>query len=872
MNDFADTAVIIQFLDLVITIDTAAAHLAGALGKPVWTLLPFSPDWRWMRDRPDSPWYPTMRLFRQSQPGDWTGVFVEMEAVLRFTLAQRYQAGPDNEGKLQHREQALALNPNYNVNDVKAYIQLGLVLGQQRKLTEALGYFRQAIALAPNSVYGHFCLGTALLLSGDLQQGFAEHEWRWQFPGFARPIYHFSPAPLWDGSPFPGQTILLYSESGLGDAIQFIRYAPLVKQLGDKVIVACSPALKRLFSTIPEIEDFIEDPPSSMPEHHLRARIMSLPYLLGTTTEEKIPAQVPYLHAREENEAIKSLLPQTSDKLKVGIVCAPRPQALDYASRGCDIQYFIQLLSLPDITLYSLQKGVSQPPQANAKNLIFLGDKLNDLADTAAIIQELDLVITVDTSVAHLAGALAKPVWTLLAYSHDWRWMLDREDSPWYPTMRLFRQSQPGDWTGVFVEVKAALVSFIASRELDVPGRTALNPNHNVDERELTNRALVAYKEGRLTAAAQLCQEIIRQAPENTEALNLMGAIAHGNGKLEESADYFSQVLQLQPDHVEAHSHLGVVFREQGKLTEASGHFQQALALEPNQPKNHIGLGIVLYEQGKLDAAITHYQQALALQAHIPLVYKNLAIALQTQGKLELSLTYIRQAIALQPDYVEAYHNLGNILNLMGKLEEAVDAYQQALVLKPDYPEAHNNLAYTLKKLGKFSEALGHFQQALGQCPDDALVHNNLGMLLLLLGEMKQGFAECEWRWQCGTYAQEKKSIYAFKQPLWDGSLLEGRTILLYCEQGMGDAIQFIRYVPLVEQRGGKVIVECLKPLLRLFSTVPGLDRLVEKGTPRPEFDVQASLMTLPHILGTTLDTIPAQIPYLRSDSPSEAL
>jgi len=740
------------------------------------------------------------------------------------------------EGAIGYYRQALSLKPN----SPELLSKIGSTLVEQNKIDEAIDHHRQALTLDPNHIYGHWGLAMALLITGDLQQGFAEHEWRWQMPLVAQHTpYHSLPYPLWDGTPLAGQTILLYEEQGLGDSIQFIRYAPLVKQQGGKVIVACSQALKRLFSTIPEIDRIIVngDPP---PEIHFRAPLMSLPYLLGTTIES-IPARIPYLYPKEA-ESAKSTTPETStsDKLKVGIVWASKPNHLTFSKRSCDLDSFLQLLTLPDITLYSLQKNFPQPPELqNNKNIIFLGDKLNDFADTAAIIQELDLIITVDTSVAHLAGALAKPVWTLLAFSPNWRWMLDREDSPWYPTMRLFRQSQPGDWTGVFVEVKAALASSISRAvrgpisqlsqsesvaeypvpQSDIegghrPGQAlARNPNHNVDERSLTNRALVAYKEGRLTAAAQLCQEIIRHFPENTEALNLMGAIA------------------------QAHSHKGIGLGQQGKRAEAIEQFQQAIALEPKQARHHIGLAIVLQEQGLIDEAITHYQQALAQQARIPLIYNNLAIAQEKQGKIDLALSNIKQAIALQPNYIEAHFNHGNILSNIGQTAEAIQAYQQAIHHKPDYPEPHITL----------------------------------GRLLLQQGKLKQGFAEFEWRWQIEPFAHEK-AYYPVHRPQWDGTPLKGRTILLYCEQGLGGAIQFIRYVPLIQQQNGRILVECRKPLLRLFSTVPAIAQLIERGTPRPHFHLQASLMSLPHIFGTTLDTIPAQTPYLQSQPPSAAL
>ena len=397
--------------------------------------------------------------------------------------------------------------------------------------------------------------------------------------------------------------------------------------------------------------------------------------------------------------------------------------------------------------------------QLGRDNLINLDAELQDFADTAGAIAQLDLVITVDTAVAHLAGALGKQVWVLLPFVPDWRWMLDREDTPWYPTMRLFRQSQTKDWSKVFMAVREVLELWKSQQSHSA----AVEILTDLEEQELTNRALLAYEEGNLTAAAQLCREIISAKPENSEALHLLGAIAHINGNVDESVDYFRQVLQLQPDYVEAHCNLGLVFRQAGKLTEAIGHYQQALALKPEDPGIHRSLGQGMIERGQIAEAIGHY----------------------------------RQAIWLKPDYAEA--------------------------------------------------------------------HYHLGMALLLSGDLKNGFAEYEWRWQWSEFAQQNS--LSIDRPLWDGSTLAGRTIFLHAEQGYGDSIQFIRYVSAVQEGGGKAIVACPLELKRLFATISGIEQVLTTGDALPAFDCYAPLMSLPHILCTTLDTIPNQVPYLHPEA-----
>ncbi|MBC6473598.1 MAG: glycosyltransferase family protein [Hormoscilla sp. GM102CHS1] len=390
-------------------------------------------------------------------------------------------------------QKAIALKPDL------AYSNLGLALREQLKLQEAIGYYRHAIALNPDAVMAHINLGMCLLLLQDFQQGFVEYEWRWRMePQTPEERYGCATLrdggkPPWDGSPLAGKTILLRTEQGNGDAIQFVRYAPLVAQRGaGKVILETYRALRRLLTTAPGVQEVVvkREP---LPAFDLQVPLMSLPRILNTTIET-IPARIPYLYA-EEKEAVKySELLRTArfqrrppcrspagnemggrsrkrarhpdGIVKVGIVWSPNDRASK--KRFCPVSLFLELSQIPGVSLYSLQK--EHTDILNGAPIQDLRELLNDFADTAAVISQLDLVISVDTSVAHLAGALGKPVWVLLPFSPDWRWLLDRSDSPWYPTMRLFRQAKLGDWPSVFAQVKAALTAHPAHPGSPVPG------------------------------------------------------------------------------------------------------------------------------------------------------------------------------------------------------------------------------------------------------------------------------------------------------------------------------------------------------------------------------------------------------------------
>ena len=925
LEDFADTAAIIEQLDLVITVDTSVAHLAGAMDKLVWVLLPFAPDWRWMLAREDSPWYPTMWLFRQSQPGDWSDVFVAVrEALLKVRSPDRSQLKKMLDDAVNHHKagrlspaeqryrQILLTQPNHanvihwlgtiayqtnrleraiahywkaislNSSHAEAHNNLGIALQAQGKIDDAIScyqraislnpnypeyhynlgtarqqhlnldgaiaQYKQALELAPNYTAAHKNLGIALLLSGDLKNGFIEYEWRWKCPEFVRQHSRFSfSVPRWNGEYLQGRTILLYAEQGLGDAIQFTRYAPLVKQRGGNVIVQCQPTLAELFATIPGIDRVIPRG-KTLPDFQVCAPLMSLPHILGTTLET-IPAQIPYLgndrkqdlpilnaarHHADGNRDTRTnihldnpcIRVQNPCRAKVGIVWKCNADNSTARQRSCSLADFLQLLDIPGIVFYSLQKGKKVEQQSRGSSyLMSLGENLETFSDTAAVISQLDLVITVDTAVAHLAGAMGKLVWVLLPFAPDWRWMLEREDSPWYPTMRLFRQSKADDWLEVFQRLKAELKQLTTVNN----SRASSTPSPSKERvEELLQRAVEYQQTGKLTEARELLHECLTHQPDNTDALYLLGAIAYSQNQLEEAIAHLQRLLTLKPNSADSHNNLAVALQQQGKLEEASIYYQQAIALNPNSAEYHYNLAIVLQMQGNLERAIERYQQA----------------------------------IALNPNYIKARHNLGSTFKELGDLDSAIECYQQVISLQPDFGESYNNLGTILREKGDLKSALDYYQKAVELQPDNANTRRNFAMALLLAGDLKQGFAEYEWRWKCEEFF-DRHSHCHFSEPLWDGSGLQGRTILLYTEQGFGDALQFIRYVPLVAEKGGKVIVQCPPKLMRLFATVSGIDQLVTKELALPEFQVRAPLMSLPHILGTTLETIPSQIPYL---------
>jgi tetratricopeptide (TPR) repeat protein len=648
-EDFADTAGLIENLDLLITVDTAVAHLAGAMGKPVWIMNRYASCWRWLQKQPDSCWYPTLRLFRQSSYGDWSQVVAEVctaaewfaansappsrsvalkaegvgnllnaalkahhQAQLREAIAgYRLVLGVDN---LQadalhflgvaltqsgsHREalaplsMALRLQPNngavhchygnvlaslarfdealasydqaislderladahYNrgitlsalgrleqavesfrrtlsldSQHAAAYNNLGNAFGDLNRHVEALECYEQAtgirndfviawvnrahalrclgreseactaartaLSCEPDNAEAHCALGAALAGLGQvedalrsyqealrLKPSLADAEWNKALAQLSQGAFRegwvgyearhkvrrlkltqrYSSDPPWRGSTsVHGKRILLHAEQGYGDSIQFCRYAPLLAERGAQVILGVPGGLRRVMTSLQGVATVVAQSPVPAFDYH--CPLPSLPLALRTELAT-IPAAIPYLNADPALRSSWATRLGASRAVRVGLVWSGSPTHTNDRNRSIALAELLGLLRC-EVEWVSVQKEVRSgdaPVLGDVPQLQRLGEDLSDFADTAALLAELDLLISVDTSVAHLAGALGKPVWILLPYVADWRWLRNRDDSPWYPTARLFRQPRIGDWSSVIDRVATELATFV---------------------------------------------------------------------------------------------------------------------------------------------------------------------------------------------------------------------------------------------------------------------------------------------------------------------------------------------------------------------------------------------------------------------------
>ena len=599
LQDWRETAALITHMDLVISVDTAVAHLAGAMGKPIWVLLPYSPDFRWMLKRTDTPWYPAARLFRQDTERRWVAVVANVTAALdafwprgqaqshflegsrlwhdgareaalshlmravaldpghadarnnlgnalaalgqnedaithyRAAIAVRPEmteahynlanacviAGHSDEAEVEYRaavalnpdhagahnnlgnllrarfafdaaiesyRHALALRPDYfgTQNNIGAALlaqhrpaealsyfhdslrtrpdyaeacnNLGGALLALGRPDEALHWFRRAFARDPGLVQARFGEGLAQLSMGNFADGWPAYEARWLDSRFTDDVPAFADEPWRGEGDIQGKTLFVHAEQGLGDTLQFVRYLPLLRARGAHVVLQAQSPLLPLIGAVADAAIPAEAP---VPAYDLRCPLLSLPFAFKTELAS-IPASIPYLYADASHvREWQRVLGATTGR-RIGVAFSGSADHPDDVLRSISASHLLGPLVAGTVELHVLQNDIRAEDAEylrTMRNIRVHAAELTDFARTAALIACMDLVISVDTSIAHLAGACGVPTWILLQFAADFRWLRNRDDSPWYPSVRLFRQRRPGDWDAVINGVVDAL-------------------------------------------------------------------------------------------------------------------------------------------------------------------------------------------------------------------------------------------------------------------------------------------------------------------------------------------------------------------------------------------------------------------------------
>jgi tetratricopeptide (TPR) repeat protein len=513
----------------------------------------------------------------------------------------------------------------------EAYVNLGALLVRQRKVHEARASFETALQLAPELTVAKYNLALIWLLLGEFDRGWGLFESRFKWWEENGNIDKPMSEPRWQGEKPEGRTILLVAEQGLGDTMQFIRYATVLARQGAGVIVECQPALVRLIRTVVGVRHVISRG-ESLPPYDAFCPLMSLPCAVNTTVTS-IPAEIPYLRAEPALVAKWSArLNSSSAFLKVGLVWAGHPRSASPATaqmdrrRSFELDTYSPLFEVKGVSFYSLQQDQVVP--VNDLPVTDFAGQFEDFADTAGLVEHLDLVITVDTAVAHLAGAMGKPVWLLSRFDGCWRWMLDRDDSPWYPTMSIFRQQSPGDWASVIGRVKESLERYAAESHQESGPRTnvAARSEHanessaqpTLSVSEATKLAWRHYTLGNREEAGAIGRKVLAIEPTNAEALHLLGVLAYTGNLQDQAITFISAAIRSRKKEPAMHGNLALAKLAAGDLNGAKASARKALALKPSYADAHRVQGIVFYKQGKYREAILELERAITLTLGSP--------------------------------------------------------------------------------------------------------------------------------------------------------------------------------------------------------------------------------------------------------------
>jgi len=640
-------------------------------------------------------------------------------AQAHSNLGNAFHALRDFDGAVACYRRAVEINPRF----ADAWSNLGTSLHHAGRYEDPMYALRRAIALDPNNPNAHSGLGILLLMRGDLAEGWAEYEWRLKSTEVRLP---YTPQRPWQGEGIAGRHIYINAEQGFGDTMQFTRYVPLVAARAGKVTFRVQQGLAGLMRESLKGIDVLGDRAPAVTNADCECALLSLPYLFGTRLET-IPATGPYLRANPD-EAARWKARYRDSSFKVGMIWAGNPEHVNDRRRSIPLEQLAPLLAVPDASFTSLQVG-PRADDLKAHPEFHITDVAKELvgfAATAALIEALDLVITIDSAVAHLAGGLGKPTWLLAPCVSDWRWQLHREDNPWYPTMRLFRQVEGQEWPAVIDRVVGELTAVVKG------DRARLMPFRAIGEKRAAQAAAIIAAQEENQAAALAAAQMPPPAAPNLTPPQIMALAEQRRqaGKLAEAELYCRRVLETDPNNGEACHLLGIIAHQSGNLAHAIDHLKHATTLAPEVALYHANLGEMCRLAKRIDEAIAEGKRALEINPDYADALSNLGIAYYEQDKFEDALSCYERAIELRPEFVEAHSNRGNALRALKRIDDAIVAYRRALDLRPNFADAWNNLATSLRDLKKPDEAETAYRRALSLKPDDPEMLDSLALAL----------------------------------------------------------------------------------------------------------------------------------------------
>jgi len=786
-----------------------------------------------------------------TEQGDISGAIISYTTALKLepndpyihnNLGTALKEQGDVSGAITSYKTALKLKPDFT----DAYYNIGIAFQEEGELATAITAYNTALKFRPDFPEAQNNLSMAELQCGDYKRGWERYTYRFESNQKTEMLIAKPSCEQWNGKKLKkGSQILIVSEQGLGDTMQFMRY---VLALRNKEILVSFCAQSKLHALI---QTSGIDPSPLTPEQANSVNegywipLLSVPRYLGVNPSNPIITD-PYISTSDKLvKKWKSIL-SVERRPIIGINWQgnPKQERMNSIGRSLPLETFATFAIKTNATFLSLQKGFGSEQLDTCSfkdHFVNSQHEINDtwnFLETAAIIANCDLIITSDTSVAHLAGGMGKTTWLLLQKVAEWRWGLKGDSSFWYPSMHLFRQNEKGNWNEVMERVSKAFNESFGERkttnEPNITHQSATKTNSGQEIHRpifLTGRPNGLIQRGNPSAnetteqsstiTTHKTSESHKNASPNEHCITGDRHMRNGDYKLAELS--YNDAILIDKVNPRALFNLALIKRQLGQPEEALKFFQKAADLKPDLAEAYINIGAILQEGGDSLAAIQQLKKALKIQPKSAYAFNNLGNCLRSTGDHEAAIRALNKATKIKPDFAEAHNNLGLACQNSGDFAEAAKSFQRAVTLNPSFAEAFSNFGLLLQEIGNVSEAINNFQTALQINSNLVDVRCNLGMTELLQGDYKSGLKNYEFRFST------EKGLHSLLSmpggPVWDGSSLpKNKKLILIAEQGLGDTLHFMRYTKVLKSRGLSPIL-CAQPKLNslIKASDPGL-------------------------------------------------
>ncbi len=799
-----------------------------------------------------------------------------------YNLGNTYTKLGDYSNAIEVYKRAIELNNNY----APSYYNLGVVYENAKLPDESLKCYDRAVSIDPENPSYHWNRALILLYLGMCEEGFKEYEWRLKKANYR---YKFN-GKRWTGEYVPGKKLFVYSEQGFGDIIYFSRFLQILKEKNAYVILGVKKELISLFEINNLADELVDiDGFTSDLQFDYYVSLLSIPSIVNISLH-KNKISFPYIRIKSQNKVLPDF--QSNLKLKIGIVWKGNPEPKENRVRHTQIKYF-EKISNENIQLYSFQLGTEKDEIENCNiSLIDLSSKITNFLDTALFINYMDVIVSVDTGFVHLAGAMNKKTFLLLADILDWRWSEKQGCSKQYPSVEIIRQSVRGDWESVFDELSLKLQQCFKHNFPDKNEQTL-----DAEEFDKYERTAINYfNKNEFVEAIRFfekCEEFDRL---NVRLINNLGLAYQKNNQIKIAEEKYKKAISLKKDYFNPYLNLidlylneenfnlvertisdavdvfglnnelifcrGILNHKLGKYDEAEKYY---LALRNSNYENlnlDINLGILYDKIGHHLKAANLFMEAIRKYPHQADLYFHLGNIYSNFNEYENALHWYKKAIELNPHYIDAYLNIGSLLFNDRKILEAKKLYEKMIVDGIVDHRVYYSLAIILYELKNYSEAMKYFETSLVIDPDCIDTHVGYSETLLIKGDFERGWKEYSWRLK-----KDKQYYQIISKIPKNLSEIEGKKVLIAGEQGIGDNIMFGRYLPLMLNIVSSFSFLLRKDLHKLFLySLRDLNIKILDKAIFDNYDYIIPLLSLPELFGTNTENIPATN-YINYDS-----